>query len=178
MFATPQARHRAPARRPGRAAHPHCRSNRIFVARNSLRKPPLRPRLAPPVMLGLIGDAARQAQYGPSPGSFLAPQKRKSGWAGSPIGQRHINSRNSTMVTGSDIGTTTSLTVWGAAASITNVRKARAVLPTTCGLFACRWAARRGALWCGGEAEQAGGAQIDAQAAEEIWLCPRQARHR
>ncbi len=24
---------------------------------------------------------------------------------------------------------------------------------------------------------QAGGAQIDAQAAEEIWLCPRQARH-
>jgi putative transposase len=26
--------------------------------------------------------------------------------------------------------------------------------------------------------EQAGGAQIDAQAAEEIWLCPRQARHR
>ena len=25
--------------------------------------------------------------------------------------------------------------------------------------------------------EQAGGAQIDAQAAEEIWLCPRQARH-
>ena len=57
MFATPQARHRAPARRPGRAAHPHCRSNRIFVARNSLRKPPLRPRLAPPVMLGLIGDA-------------------------------------------------------------------------------------------------------------------------
>jgi hypothetical protein len=55
---------------------------------------------------------ARQAQYGPSPGSFLAPQKRKSGWAGSPIGQRHIDSRNSTMVTGSDIGTTTSLTVW------------------------------------------------------------------
>ena len=36
-----------------------------------------------------------------------------------------------------DIGTTTSLTVWGAAASITNVRKARVVLPTTCGLFAC-----------------------------------------
>ena len=57
LFATPQARHRAPARRPGRAAHPHCRSNRKFVARNSLRKPPLRPRLAPPVMLGLIGDA-------------------------------------------------------------------------------------------------------------------------
>jgi putative transposase len=26
--------------------------------------------------------------------------------------------------------------------------------------------------------EQAGGAQIDAQAAEEIWLCPRQARHK
>src|ERR1700724_701071 len=26
--------------------------------------------------------------------------------------------------------------------------------------------------------EQTGGAQIDAQAAEEIWLCPRQARHR
>jgi hypothetical protein len=26
--------------------------------------------------------------------------------------------------------------------------------------------------------EQAGGAQIDAQAADEIWLCPRQARHR
>jgi hypothetical protein len=40
------------------------------------------------------------------------------------------------MVTGSDIGTTTSLTVWGAAASITNGCKARAVLPTTCGLFA------------------------------------------
>src|SRR4029077_16136538 len=95
---------------------------------------------------------ARQAQYGPSPGSFLAPQKRKSDWAGSPIGQRHIDSRNSTMVTGSDIGTTTSLTVWGSAASITNVRKARAVLPTTCGLFACRWAGRRGALWCGGGA--------------------------
>ena len=33
-------------------------------------------------------------------------------------------SRNSTMVTGSDIGTTTSLTVWGAAASITNGCKA------------------------------------------------------
>src|ERR1700720_2797868 len=55
---------------------------------------------------------AWQAQYGPWPGSFLAPQKRKSDWAGSPIGQRHIDSRNSTMVTGSDIGTTTSLTVW------------------------------------------------------------------
>ncbi len=26
--------------------------------------------------------------------------------------------------------------------------------------------------------EQAGGAQTDAKAAEEIWLCPRQARHR
>ena len=26
--------------------------------------------------------------------------------------------------------------------------------------------------------EQEGGAQIDAQSAEEIWLCPRQARHR
>ena len=26
--------------------------------------------------------------------------------------------------------------------------------------------------------QQTGGAQIDAQAAEEIWLCPRQARHR
>jgi hypothetical protein len=33
-------RHRAPARIPGRAAHRHCRSNWIFVARNSLRKPP------------------------------------------------------------------------------------------------------------------------------------------
>src|ERR1700731_3777582 len=95
---------------------------------------------------------AWQAQYGPWPGSFFAPQKRNSDWAGSPIGQWHIDSRNSTMVTGSDISTTTSLTVWGAAASITNVRKARAVLPTTGGLFACRWAARRGALWCGGEA--------------------------
>src|ERR1700730_286262 len=95
---------------------------------------------------------AWQAQYGPWPGSFFAPQKRNSDWAGSPIGQWHIDSRNSTMVTGSDIGTTTSLTVWGAAASITNGCKARAVLPTTCGLFACRWAARRGALWCGGEA--------------------------
>src|ERR1019366_4800840 len=27
------------------------------------------------------------------------------------------------------------------------------------------------------QTQQAGGAQIDAQAAEEIWLCPRQARH-
>src|SRR5205807_7321717 len=63
---------------------------------------------------------AWQAQYGPWPCSFFAPQKRNSDWAGSPIGQWHIDSRNSTMVTGSDISTTTSLTVWGAAASITN----------------------------------------------------------
>src|SRR4030081_2030143 len=91
---------------------------------------------------------AGQVQYGPWPGSFFAPQKRNSDWAGSPIGQWHIDSRNSTMVTGSDISTTTSLTVWGAAASITNGCKARAVLPATCGLFACQWARRHDALWC------------------------------
>jgi hypothetical protein len=38
-------------------------------------------------------------------------------------GKRHIDSRNSTMVTSSDFGTTPS--VWGAGASITNGCKAR-----------------------------------------------------
>jgi hypothetical protein len=46
------------------------------------------------------------------------------------------------------------------------------------GRLARRGRRRRGPRCAGPEQEeQAGRAQIDAQAAEEIWLCPRQARH-
>src|SRR5712671_2782433 len=101
-------------------------------------------------MLGLIGDARMRGAIWSFARQFLGAAETKvrlGRIADRPTAHRLAQF---IMVTGSDIGTTTSLTVWGAAASITNVRKARAVLPTTCGLFACRWAARRGALWCGG----------------------------
>ena len=129
LFATPQAR----------------------VARNSLRKPPLRPRLAPPVMLGLIGDARMTGAIWSFAQQFLGAAETKVRLGRIAIGQRHIDSRISTW-SRVRISAPRLPNRLGRSSFNHERAKARAVLPTTCGLFACRWAARRGALWCGGEA--------------------------
>ncbi len=83
------------------------------------------------VVLRLIGDGGMATAIGPSSGISCAPQKRKSGCGGSPIGHRRIESRSSKMVTGPTIGTTTSRIAAGAGAAKERGMTASAVLAWT-----------------------------------------------